>query len=902
MRNPEDRLMSPHPKKTPLKGEPLALPLVNDAPKELIGGKARSLSRLSSAGFAVPRGYVLTTHAYQKFVAQHEFHQQLQEASLPDIRTGKLTFEFAATRVEALFETFDISGEIRELISQIHNELNTGDFPLAVRSSATLEDQPEYSFAGQHASFMGIRTLESTMSAVRNCWASLWSERALSYRHRIGIGHAGFSMAVVIQQMVSPTVAGILFTANPLTGKRDEIVVNASYGHGELIVNGSIEPDEFILDRETRSIKSTHVGTKATRHGASQVEGVRAHPVDPKLAARACLSTTELSTLAEQAVAIQDLFGGMPQDIEWGLVNDELWLLQSRPITNLPPEPLENVRWDPPEPGAYLQRSQWVEHVPDPVCSLFEDLHMRRSLQEAWGRNLTRRGNHDFEDTQRPASFCLTTTVNGFAYRQVGEPPRTGYPTAKRRRRASRYTRYLSMLRMYLTFVPTWRWITLPRYLKQIRVWRKLDVHRASIEQLWKGIRSLSQADAAYWFNKGVWNAFALSRGTEAQLQNFLQNEGKDQFTSGQFLSGLKSPAFDSQVELYDIAVLIRKNERLLREISRSPPTQLLDILDSSSEGSNVREALDAYLVKFGHQLRTLDFGEPFEAENPISTLRSLHTFLLRPELNPVERRWQLLQQQSQARRTASKCFRGIPKIKFWWRMWVARRYYPYREAGMFHLGRAWTVLRPFALELGQRLDEAGSLSSANDIFYLTTDELGRAIRSVVSVARLPAAHRQKHYPKGAGLPELATRARERRTLQERRKSLRPPFLIPGPPPWAPIESTEQHQSSGNVLKGSPVSPGRVRGKACVIKSVEDFPALQPGSILVCPTTTPAWTPLFPQILGLVTDIGGILAHGSIVAREFGIPAVLGVGNATEMIQDGQFITVDGEAGTVELS
>ena len=894
--------MSTDRKKTPIRSDPLALPLVNNAPIELTGGKAYSLNRLSSVGYAVPQGYVLTTKAYQEFVTQHDIHQQLLEASLPDIRAGSLTFEFAATRVKALFENFEITREVREAISQIHDELVAGDSPLAIRSSATLEDQPEYSFAGQHTSYMGIETRESTLSAVRDCWASLWSERALSYRHRIGIRDAGFAMAVVIQQMVSPTVAGILFTANPTTGRRDELLVNASYGHGEAIVNGSIDPDEFILARETRSVKSTRVGTKATRRIASQLEGTQSGSVDPKRAERACLSTTELSMLAEQADAIEDLFGGIPQDIEWGLVDDRLWLLQARPITSLPPEPLEKVRWDPPEPGAYLQRSQWVEHVPDPVCTLFEDLHMRRSLQEAWGRNLTRRGNHDFEDTQRPASFCLTTTVNGFAYRQVGEPPRTGYPTAKRRRRASRYTRYLSMLRMYLTFVPTWRWITLPRYLKQIRVWRKLDVHRASIEQLWKGIRSLSQADAAYWFNKGVWNAFALSRGTEAQLQNFLQKAGKDQFTSGQFLSGLKSPAFDSQVELYDIAVLIRKNERLLREISRSPPTQLLDILDSSSDGSNVREALDAYLVKFGHQLRTLDFGEPFEAENPISTLRSLHTFLLRPELNPVERRRQLRQQQREARRTASKCFRGIPKVKFWWRMWVARRYYPYREAGMFHLGRAWTVLRPFALELGQRLDEAGTLSSANDIFYLTTDELGRAIRSVVSVARLPAAHRQKHYPKGAGLPELATRARERRTLQERRKSLRPPFLIPGPPPWAPIESTEQHQSSDNVLKGSPVSPGRVRGKACVIKSVEDFPALQPGSILVCPTTTPAWTPLFPQILGLVTDIGGILAHGSIVAREFGIPAVLGVGNATEMIQDGQFIAVDGEAGTVELA
>ena len=882
--------------------DPLTLQLASDAPIECIGGKAHSLSRLLSAGFAVPNGYVLTTSAYRQFVDAHDIQQALLEASLPDIEAGRLSFEYAATRAKELFDSFDITDEVSGAISQVYHDLISSDLPIAVRSSATLEDHPEFSFAGQHVSYMGIRTFKDTLSAVQDCWASLWSERALSYRHRIGIGHAGFAMAVVIQQMVTPTVAGILFTANPTTGKRDEILIDASYGHGEAVVSGSIDPDEFLLDRETLAVKSSHTGANVSDPVTSPLERVQTPLVNPALSEQACLNNAELVSLAEQARAIERHFDGVPQDIEWALDNEQLWLLQSRPITNLPPEPLEDVRWDPPEPGAYLQRSQWVEHVPDPVCTLFEDLHMRRSLQEAWGRNLTRRRNHDFEDTQPPASFCLTTTVNGFAYRQVGEPPRTGRLFDIRRRRTSRILRYLSALRMYLTFVPVWRFVTLPRYLRQIQAWRKLGVRTASIEQLWKGIRVLSQADAAYWFNRGVWNAFALSRGTEAQLQNFLKTEGNEQFTSGQFLSGLKSPAFDGQVALHQIAELIRNEPQLFREIVCSPPNNILETLASNPVGRNAQEALEAYMTTFGHQLRTLDFGEPFEAEDPISTLQSLHAYLLGPELNPIESRRQLKQQQKQARRAAFTCFRGVQKIQFRWRIWIARRYYPYREAGMFHLGRAWTVLRPFALELGQRLTVPGTLNKAEDIFFLTADELGRAIRSVVSLDRLPTAHREKHYPKGAGLPELAARAHERRVLQERRKNLRPPFLIPGPPPWAPLESIDRPESSSSVLTGSPVSPGRVSGNACVITSVEDFANLQSGSILVCPTTTPAWTPLFPQIVGLVTDIGGILAHGSIVAREFGIPAVLGLGNATDTIQDGQLITVDGDAGTVELN
>ena len=881
--------------------EHLVLPLTSSASVELVGGKAQSLSRLCDAGFQVPEGQILTTEAYRRFVDKHAIHDRLLDAASPNIEAGKLVFTGAVESIRALFSSVAISDELIEAITIVYDELGRNSRPLAVRSSATVEDQPSHSFAGQHATYLNIVGLDTLIDAVRNCWVSLWSDRALSYRYQVGIKNNDVAMAVVVQQLVSAEVAGVMFTANPVTGDRKEIHINASQGLGDAVVSGTVDPDDFVLDRFTFEVKSIRRGSRQVGDNEKSSESQNSQSSETVLADESCLAPPELTMLGHQGVAIENLFGDVPQDIEWAFANGKLWFLQSRAITNLPPEPLRNVRWDPPEPGAYLQRSQWVEHVPDPVCTLFEDLHMRRSLQEAWGRNLTRRGNHDFEDTQPPASFCLTTTVNGFAYRQVGEPPRTGRLSDDRKPRASRFLRYFSTLRMYLTFVSTWRWSTLPRYLKQIQNWQKLDVHSASIEQLWKGIRSLSQADAAYWFNKGVWNAFALSRGTEAQLQNFLREGGDEQFTSGQFLSGLKSPAFDSQVALHQIADLIREEPHLVHEIFRSPPKYILEILASNPRGRKAQGALEAYMAAYGHQLRTLDFGEPFEAEDPISTLRSLHAYLLRPELDPVEGRRQLLQRQKQARRTAFRYFRGFLKMKFWWRVWVARRYYPYREAGMFHLGRAWTVLRPFALELGQRLTVPGTLSNADDIFYLTTDELGRAIRSVVSLARLPTAHRQQHYPKGAGVPELAARAHERRKLQERRKNLRPPFLIPGPPPWAPLESTDQVQSSSNVLRGSPVSPGRIRAKACVIKSVEDFSSLQSGSILVCPTTTPAWTSLFPQIVGLVTDIGGILAHGSIVAREFGIPAVLGIRNATETIEDGQLITVDGEAGTVEL-
>ena len=526
---------------------------------------------------------------------------------------------------------------------------------------------------------------------------------------------------------------------------------------------------------------------------------------------------------------------------------------------------------------------------------------MRRSLQEAWGLNLTKLGNHDFDDTQPPASFCLTTTVNGFAYRQVGEPPRTGKPMPIRVKPRRRFFRFWSTLRIYTTFVPKWRFVALPRYLKQVRIWRQLDPASATYQQLWRGIRTLSRADAAYWFNGGVWNAFSLSRGTEVKLQNFLQQFGAEQFSSSQFLVGLKSRAIDGQAALFNIAQMIRSRKQLYETVIKQPHQTMLETLASQTNIDSIQTALDDYFKDFGHQVRTLDFGEPLESEDFFNTTLALHNYLLKPESDPFQARERLKQEQKRIRRSAAKIFRGWLKLRFYWLVWLARRFYPYREAAMSHLGTAWQLLRPFTLELGQRLVSRNMLRHPDDIFYLTAEEIGRAIRSIVAIDRLPDAHRDAHYPDGAVIPELAEKASQRRILRSQRMNLNPPKLIPGPPPWAPLDGSQSGMPSPNLLRGSPVSPGQVTGEACVIRSIEEFPQVRQGTILVCPTTTPAWTAIFPQVIGLVTNIGGILAHGSIVAREFGIPAVLGLPDATEKIHDGQTITVNGSSGTVTI-
>lgn len=871
---------------------PLTLPLrtTTDA-LEILGGKGRSLAILSTARFAVPDGFHVTTRAYAQFVQADDLQARLADSAAPEVVGGVLSFDTAATRIQGLFAEGVFPTEVADAIGTAYARFGEG--AVAVRSSATVEDRPELSFAGQQDTYLGIQGRDALIDAVKNCWMSLWSARAMAYRHSMAIDQSEIAMAVVVQRLVDADVSGVLFTANPATGERGEMIVNSSYGLGDAIVGGEVDPDTHILDRRTLAAVSTAIGAKAGMVVASR-DGTRFEDVDEGRREKNSLSADRLHRLATLGLQVERHFDRVPQDIEWSFAAGKLWLLQSRPITNLPPAPLQDIRWEPPEPGAFLSRSQLVEHIPDPVSTLFEDLHMRRSLQHYWGRNLVERGNHRFEDTQPPNCFVVQTTINGFAYRHLGEPPRSARPDraqrgarpADRRTAWDRLRQRWTLLKHYTLTVPRWRFGALPAYLATIRRWRKLEPANATDAQLWAGIRAMSMADARYWYRHGVWNAFSMSRGTEYTLANFLAEHAPGRFTSGQFLSGLKSPAFDAQLVLCTIARRIRSDPAIHRLVVATPPGRLFDRLRETPWALAVHQAINHYLDDYGHQIFTLDFVEPSEAEQPEKLMQSLHGLVLAADYDPLARQRQLAVRRQSATEDALAHFSGRHKRRFLILLRRARRYYPNREHAMFHLGKAWAVLRPLARELGRRLVDAGTLAAPDDIFFLTTEEIGRSLRALKV---------------GQGLPEYQHRSRERRTLREARHRLTPPLEVPGPPPWARRRDNEETQADETLLKGSAVSPGEVTAEASLILSVSDFAKMRPGTVLVCHTTTPAWTQLFPRAVGLVTDIGGILAHGSIVAREYGIPAVLGLGDATKRIADGQRIAVDGDKGTVTL-
>jgi phosphoenolpyruvate synthase/pyruvate phosphate dikinase len=390
---------------------------------ETVGGKGASLARLLRAGVAVPGGFHLTTAAYERFLTANGLESGIR-AALEKAETSKPdTLENVSGEIEELFLRGSMPEEISEAISQAYAGLPGDEPAVAVRSSATAEDLPGASFAGQQESFLNVRGEKELKEAVKRCWASLWSARAIGYRERQGFGHERVSVAVVVQHLVPAEVSGILFTANPVTGARDEVLINAALGLGEVVVGGRTTPDSFILDHATLRVKERQTGWQEVETALSE-QGTTERPLGPKRAAQPTLDDTQLARLAEIGLSIERHFDG-PQDIEWAYADDHFWVLQARPITNLPPAPLIDVRWEPPFPGSAWWRRQVVENLPAPLSPLFDELYLREGLELSIDTlmaffGITYLRLEDFAD--RP----FFATINGYAYSRANYKLRWG--------------------------------------------------------------------------------------------------------------------------------------------------------------------------------------------------------------------------------------------------------------------------------------------------------------------------------------------------------------------------------------------------------------------------------------------------------------------------------------------
>jgi rifampicin phosphotransferase len=846
----------------------------------LAGGKGANLGELSHAGLPVPPGFVVTTGAYDAFVEAGGLKVEI--VGLASRADGPAAFEAAEEKIRALFAQVEVPDDMADEIRTAYDRLaNANGGAVAVRSSATAEDLPGASFAGQQDTYLNVRDAEALMEAVKACWASLWTARAMAYRRRQVIDPATVSLAVVVQRMVPAEAAGTLFTADPVGGRRGRTVINAAWGLGEAVVGGQVTPDTLVVDRPSERVISRETADKEVMTVYTE-DGTGERRVPEARRRQPVLDDEAAAKLARYGARIEDHYGA-PQDVEWALAGGELFIVQARPITNLPPG---DVRWEPPYPGSAWWRRQVVENLPEPLSPLFDELYLRDGLERSIDDMMAFFGMtylhvEDFID--RP----MFATVNGYAYLRADY--KLSWSTVPAILRAT-----LDEFRLIFKdeTAAYWREQALPSYMATIERWKAEDPASAPDERLLAGVRELALEGARYWFACAL--MIARAKVTDALLGRFLNTAAPGRnLTSGVFLRGFPSPTVDAETELEGMAGQVRGSDELRALVTTTPAADLPEALEVTPAGQAWLDAFALYLDRYGHQVYNLDFVAPTQADDPLPVLLSLKAMVQQPKGDPRVRQRALVAERDARVEETAGSFDPLRRRLFRLLLGWAQRFGPDREQALFYMGAGWPTLRRLALELGRRLVDGGSLLEEEDVFFLETSEIQAAIAARAD---------------GQARPELARQARERRELREARKRLHPPPVVPpdhklrfGPFDMSVWETQRRNEPAGAVLRGFAVSPGLVSAPASVIRSPDDFLEMEPGTILVCSTTTPAWTPLFSQARGLVTDVGGVLAHGSIVAREYGIPAVLGTGIATTRIRSGQTIRVDGDAGTVTL-
>ncbi|MCO4236938.1 PEP-utilizing enzyme [Pseudarthrobacter sp. MDT3-28] len=869
----------------------------------MAGGKAVGLGGLLQAGLPVPPGFVLNTAAYSHFVETNHNEARIQElATVPPDATPQ-DYEDASERIRTLFTAGTMPAAVAAELGAAYGRLGDarlddgGETAVAVRSSATAEDLAAASFAGQQETYLNVRGAEALAAAVIDCWASLWTARAMAYRAREGIGPDSVRLAVVVQRMVQADAAGVMFTSNPANRRRDQIAISAAWGLGESVVSGSVTTDDLVVDAGTGTVVSRHTADKAVMTVYAE-HGTREQPVAAARRRAPVLDDRAAAELAGYGTRSADHFGA-PQDIEWARAGGEVFILQSRPITALP-EPAADIpdTWPVPYPKGMYFRASIVEQLPDPLSPLFADLidgsvsrSLRALMNEAVGTNVIRE-----DDVGLP-------TINGYAYYY--------YRTSGMWRvmgRALTAVRALARGQAHMG-VAGWRGFSHPRYERVIKDWQAKPAAELSGAELLDGVQALLDAGTVYY--TAVQSVIALAATSEisfgAYYDKFVRREGDPPALT--FILGYDSEPIRAEKSLYDLAAWARGVPGLAAAILHEPTTALAESQRTGFPPAGFSEPLwqlwrprfQDHLGRFGHAVYNLDFASPVPADDPSALLGAVKFYLRGQGADPHER-----QRLSAARRedeTSRISTRLGPRRRaaFLRLLRWAQNTAPIREDALADVGLAWPLLRRMLLELGQRLVDSAVITEPADVFWLRHQELRSAIEFGLAAPGTPAAVAIT----GANRPVRAAAVEERKMLWRGQVKAAAPQLLPESR-WmekafkSMMPAGSQHQL-GDIIKGTGASPGRVSAPARVLRGPQDFALMEPGEVLVARITTPAWTSLFAMASAVVTDVGGPLSHSSIVAREYGIPAVLGTGVATQRLTSGQQIRVDGDAGTVTI-
>ena len=786
----------------------LTLGRIDDAEMALAGGKGASLARLISAGFPVPPGFVVTTTAYA---------DAIDAAGLPGADPEQMRQQIPSMPVPEQLET-----QVAEAYRQL------GAPRVAVRSSGTAEDLADASFAGQHDTFLNVTGEQSVIAAVRDCWASLWTPRAVAYRQRYGRYEGGLSLAVVVQVMVDAEWAGVLFTCDPVTGRRDQMVVEAVPGLGEALVSGETSGRRHVIDKTT----------------GAKVGGESDEPPGDVL--------QELGKLGAGA---ERTFGG-PQDIEWAYDGAHAFLVQARPLTALGEEPgtaspaVSAERPYAKLPGVAAQQA--ADHLPYPPFPIDVSLVYRPTVSFVIGlfRSLGF-ATPDVDD-------MLVEIDDGVV--QVFPPKLRPQPRIAVRIPVAAF-KLVAANRSGLT---GWLERHGSRLSSLVRRADTDDLSTVPDSELLDRVKMLQQALGEFAQGRFLRAPRgALAEGVLAGLLRLAAGERGAQLHAD-LLADVPTVTAAGNRELDRLAGIIRESPELRELYAETEPERVAQRLRETAGGLALLDGVATFLQRYGcRELSIPTVGYPYLREEPaivhglLAKLAAGQRVAADPERSDRARSAITTAPDLRTRVLGGLALRSLDG---------AREFVAFREDSHYLLFMPLAAIRRLLLELGERLVRRETLAEVGDIFYLGMDEITVAdasrTRDVVAWRKAARAAALGHYTPVPA--ELLQRA-----------------------------------NTADAVHGTPAARGSAVGQVRVVRDETDFPRLGHGEVLVCAYTNPTWTPLFSLASAVVVDAGGMGSHAAVVAREYGIPAVMGTGNATHLLRDGQRVLVNGTEGTV---
>lgn len=851
----------------------------------LVGGKGLHLGELSKMeGIQVPEGFCITTLGYQKAMEQNEtYHALIHQLNLLKAEDRDQIAEISRRIRQSIVEV-EIPSEVAEAVTQYLSRFGE-DHAYAVRSSATAEDLPHASFAGQQDTYLNIIGIDAILQHISKCWASLFTDRAVIYRMQNGFDHSQVYLSVVVQKMIFPQASGIIFTADPMTSNRKLLSIDASFGLGEALVSGLVSADGYQV--QEGKIVDKRIATKTLAIYGRKEGGTETRQIDLDQQKAQTLTEQQILELARIGRLIEAYFGS-PQDIEWCLDQDTFYIVQSRPITTLYPIPEakdednhvyvsvghQQMMTDPMKP---LGLSFYLLTTPAPMRTaggrLFVDVTpmlaspvSRETILNTLGQSdplikdaLMTIIERDFitllpNENKEPAPSNSKAKSTPGVQAPIEYDPSIVSDLIKRSQASIEELKHNIQTKSgsgLFDFI-----------LEDFQQLKKIlfDPQSSAI--------IMAAMDASAWINENMEKWLGEKNAADTLSQS----------VSGNITS-------EMGLALLDVADVIRPYPEVIDYLQHVKDDSFMDELIKLDGGPESRDAIYDYLGKYGMRCAgEIDVTRTRWSEKPITLVPLILGNIKNVEPHASQRKFEQGRQEALAKEQAildrlKSLPDGEQKAKETKRrIDLIRNFSGYREYPKYGMVNRYFVYKQALLKEAERLVQAGVIHDQEDIYYLTFEEFHELVRT--------------HKLDG----QIISQRKEEYRLYEK---LTPPRVITSDGEIIAGKYKREHLPA-DAMAGLPVSSGVVEGRARVILNMEEAD-LEEGDILVTSFTDPSWTPLFVSIKGLVTEVGGLMTHGAVIAREYGLPAVVGVENATTRILDGQRIRVHGTEGYIEI-